>query len=236
MSSGAAIALAIFITLIVLIILVYVLFQKSVLPRNVARIVSKLYYYPTLPITITRNYFCGQHWNRVDSHVLIGAVPIASLGHVKELHKQGVRYVINLMDENEGPISEYKKCDPPIQQLYLPTIDHTEPTLEDLSAAVDFIKTHIQEAEDEQKQKKNTNNSDNSNTNENDDLIPKVYVHCKGGHGRAAAVVFCWLLYSQRLTPDECQRRLNVIRHVRKGLKDQENINLYFQQLPVVQK
>ena len=50
---------------------------------------------------------------------IIGAAPFASLGHVKAMHAEGVRAVINLCDEYRGPTEEYSNLG--IKQLYLPT-------------------------------------------------------------------------------------------------------------------
>lgn len=53
----------------------------------------------------------------------------------------------------------------------------------------------------------------------------KVYIHCKAGHGRSAAIVFAWLMYNdpkadlQQMNKEFCQ-----IRSVRKKLWQQKNI------------
>ena len=54
----------------------------------------------------------------------------------------------------------------------------------------------------------------------------KVMVHCKGGHGRGAAVAFAYLVskHGGSLTPEEAQARLNSVRDVRKRLYLQENL------------
>lgn len=87
----------------------------------------------------------------------MGAIPLSFLGHVDELYRIGVRGVINLCDEYGGPTKVYQQKG--IQQLHLPTIDHTEPNLDDLERAFTFMKEV-------------TGRGD------------AVYIHCKGGHGR----------------------------------------------------
>ncbi len=79
----------------------------------------------------------------------------------------GIKGVINLQDEYAGPVEEYKRLN--IDQLYLPTVDHYEPTYEDLKRSVSFIEKHTGRG-------------------------GGVYIHCKSGVGRSAAVAFCWLL------------------------------------------
>ena len=69
--------------------------------------------------------------------------------------------VVNLMDEWKGPVAAYQKYG--IQQLYLPTVDHVEPSVSDMQRAVNFIRRIRSQQE---------NNA--------------VFIHCKGGHGRSA--------------------------------------------------
>jgi atypical dual specificity phosphatase len=68
--------------------------------------------------------------------------------------------VINLMDEWRGPTAAYEKLG--IEQLYVPTVDHVEPSVGDMARAVAFIRRIRQTGQ------------------------PGVFIHCKGGHGRSA--------------------------------------------------
>ena len=59
-----------------------------------------------------------------------------------------------------------------------------------------------------------------------------VYVHCKAGHGRSAAVVLAWLLYKEPLAdPQDLNEKLCSLRDVRKSLWKQPNINIYLEWL-----
>jgi len=91
--------------------------------------------------------------------------------------------------------------------LRLPTTDHFEPTVEDLEKGVKFITEH-------------------------EALGKRVYVHCRAGHGRSAAVVFAWLLSKN---PDVDLQQLNreicELRDVRKTLWKQKNIIRYHSRL-----
>ena len=49
-------------------------------------------------------------------------------------------------------------------------------------------------------------------------------MHCKGGHGRSAAVAAAWLIHSEQLSPQAAQRRLSSVRRVRKTLDKQPNL------------
>jgi atypical dual specificity phosphatase len=94
-----------------------------------------------------------------------------------------------------------------MRHLHLPTTDHFEPSLVDLKTAVRFIAEH-------------------------EALGKKVYVHCRAGHGRSAAVVFAWLLAKnpnvdlEKLNEEFCR-----LRHVRRTLYKQPNILRFHAQL-----
>jgi atypical dual specificity phosphatase len=98
--------------------LLYAAFQAHLLPPAVARIVGRLCFYPTYPLTLWQRR--RELWTLVDSHVLLGVAPMAALGHVDQLYARGVRGVVNLCDEYAGPVAAYKKRH--MAQLYLPTI------------------------------------------------------------------------------------------------------------------
>ena len=137
--------------------------------------------------------------------LLVGAVPLPFAGHVEHLHRLGVRGVINMQYEYRGPKAEYEAMKPCIEQLYLPCVDHEEPSVEQLRSAVSFIRRYA-------------------------DSGDRVLVHCKGGHGRSAAVALAWLLTKQGgfHTPESGQERLNSVRSVRKKLYAQKNIRDFY--------
>lgn len=145
--------------------LTWILFQKKLLPKPVSRIVSKAFFLPTFPITAMMRV--GNYWTKVDDTLILGCAPMGFMGHPDKMYKLGVRGVINMCYEYGGPTSYYERLG--MKQLYLPTVDHFEPTLESMKAAVDFIKEHKERGE-------------------------KVYVHCKAAHGRAASIALCWMM------------------------------------------
>jgi len=59
----------------------------------------------------------------------------------------------------------------------------------------------------------------------------KVLVHCKAGHGRSAAVAFAYLVSSHggSLTLEQAQAHLSSIRHVRKKLYLQANLQSFYE-------
>jgi atypical dual specificity phosphatase len=152
----------------------YFLFQKKLLPLEVSKVVSKVFFLPTFPITALMRL--GNYWTKIDDTLILGCAPMGFLGHPDELYKLGVRGVVNMCYEYPGPKASYARLG--MKQLYLPTVDHTEPRVEQMKEAVAFIKFHKDKGE-------------------------KVYVHCKAGHGRAASIALCWMMHENRKTPDK---------------------------------
>jgi len=178
--------------------------------RRVERCVTlkqKALFWPTLPCTYARLAIDGRGlWCAVDETLVLGVAPVAVLRIPSTFHAMGVTGIINMMTENEylGPEASYAKRG--IQQLNLPTEDHFEPSLEDLITAVEFIDKHRRRR-------------------------GKVYVHCKAGHGRSAAVALAWLMRANNKLSDVEREALNLDllskRRVRNELHLQPNIRKF---------
>lgn len=143
-------------------IVTYGLFQKKLLPKPITKVVSKILFFPTLPITMLMRW--GNLWTTIDETLILGCAPVGFLGHAEKLHKLGVRGVVNMCSEYQGPSSFYDNLG--IKQLRLPTVDHFEPSVEQMKEACRFIKHYKDRGE-------------------------KVFVHCKAGHGRAGTHDTC---------------------------------------------
>lgn len=134
------------------------------------------------PVTIAWNYLLGRvlnmrdWWARIDEHVVIGAYPFSS--DVGSFGAERIRGVVNTCEEYAGPVQHYRRAG--IEQLHIPTIDFTSPTLADVEEGVAFIRKH----------------ASNGDT---------VYVHCKAGRGRSATVVVCYLIETRGMNPVEAQ-------------------------------
>eukprot|EP00542_Grammatophora_oceanica_P011425 CAMPEP_0194038048 /NCGR_PEP_ID=MMETSP0009_2-20130614/10317_1 /TAXON_ID=210454 /ORGANISM="Grammatophora oceanica, Strain CCMP 410" /LENGTH=311 /DNA_ID=CAMNT_0038680419 /DNA_START=23 /DNA_END=958 /DNA_ORIENTATION=+ len=178
----------------------YILNQKHMLPKPLSGIVSKVLFWPTLPITVSRRI--GEWSTVVDDTVIVGGAPFGFAGIPEKLQKEfGVAGVINMCDEYEGPTKTYKRLG--MTQLRLKTVDHFEPSVSDLKTAVGFIRKHQARGE-------------------------KVYVHCRAGHGRSAAVTFAWLLYCDPVVDaKELNEEFCKMRNVRKVLWKQPNIRAF---------
>ncbi len=114
----------------------------------------------------------------IDDVILLGVAPVSILGFPEYLQAAGVKGVVNMCDEFEGPVKEYNKRG--IKQLRLRTVDHFEPSVGNLIKGVKWIKEYEKKGE-------------------------KVYVHCKAGHGRSSAVVMAWLMAQEMGSPEELQ-------------------------------
>jgi atypical dual specificity phosphatase len=181
-------------------VVLYILNQKHLLPKPIGRVVSKALFWPTLPITVSRRI--GSWSTVVDETVIMGGAPFGFVNMPEYLHDEyGVTGVINMCEEYAGPVRKYSTLG--IHELWLPTVDHFEPSVQDLKSAVSFIQTHAKRGD-------------------------RVYVHCRAGHGRSAAAVFAWLIFrNPDVDPQVLNNELCQIRNVRKTLWRQPNIKEY---------
>ena len=95
--------------------------------------------------TLLWNMFLGRllkvrHWWDAleEEPILLGALPFSR--DIPHLQAEGVTGVINMCIEYPGPKTTYKNAG--IEQLWLPTVDFTPPTLSDIREAIDFIERH----------------------------------------------------------------------------------------------
>ena len=120
----------------------------------------------------------GNYWTKVDDVVYLGCAPMEIFNHPTELNKLGVEGVVNMCYEYPGPVASYDKLG--MKQLRMEVVDHEEPSVEQLKLAVSFISSYKQKGR-------------------------KVYVHCKAGHGRGAAVALAWLIHENPETSPKVQ-------------------------------
>eukprot|EP01118_Nematostelium_gracile_P018419 TRINITY_DN8176_c0_g1_i1.p1 TRINITY_DN8176_c0_g1~~TRINITY_DN8176_c0_g1_i1.p1 ORF type:complete len:119 (-),score=23.63 TRINITY_DN8176_c0_g1_i1:85-441(-) len=90
-----------------------------------------------------------------------------------------------MCEEWGGSVRAYKRFG--MEQLRLPVLDYTAPDLIQIERALDFISKYEQRGE-------------------------RVYVHCKAGRGRSAAVVAAWIMVKQNVSQSEAQKTLSRIR------------------------
>eukprot|EP01132_Coremiostelium_polycephalum_P000991 gene991-1257_t len=179
-----------------------ILFYKAKLPVGFARYLGRFHYYLTLPLNSISLYvgFRGNLLDAIDEYVYLGSMPM--FWNVKVLVKNDIQAVVNLCDEYDGPLSEYSKHS--IDQLHLPVVDHYEPSVQEIRQAIQFIEDKVSKRH-------------------------RVFVHCKAGRGRSAAIIICWIAYSQKISLERAQRLLVEKRSlVRKSLYKQKNVLAFY--------
>ena len=84
-------------------------------------LIAYLLFYPTLWYNqiLCRIFSWRNWWDRIDEHLIIGALPMKR--HVKPLHDEGIRAVVNTCNEYSGPLEHYNEHG--IDQLRVPTVD-----------------------------------------------------------------------------------------------------------------
>jgi atypical dual specificity phosphatase len=150
-----------------------------------SRLKARLLFAPTLAwnALLGRVLKVRRWWDEIDPAVVLGALPFAA--DVPRLAAAGITAVVNTCEEYGGPITAYERFG--IEQLRVPIVDFTHPTLAEVEKAVKFMENKV-------------------------DAGGKVYVHCKAGRGRSATVAACWLMAARRLNRHEAQLRLSQCR------------------------
>jgi atypical dual specificity phosphatase len=169
---------------------------------------ARFLFHPTLWWNVLLNKVWGHQrrwWDWIDDDVLLGALPFPR--HVIELKKLGIGGVVNTCCEYEGPLDLYREAD--IEQLALPTVDFTPPSLDQVQAGVSFMQKQVAAGR-------------------------KVYVHCKAGRARSATIVICYLI-QKGMTPKAAQQLLLEKRpHVMPELHRRKVVREFAEQQTVI--
>lgn len=112
------------------------------------------------------------NYNRITPQIYLGTNMCCQMDFDRVLLAKGVTLDISLEGERIDRPNGIR------YYLWLPTRDHTAPSLEKLSMGVHAMDVAIRAGE-------------------------KVYVHCKNGHGRGPTMVAAFLVKSRAMTVDE---------------------------------
>lgn len=130
----------------------------------------------------------------IKNKALFGAYPLQS--SVNEYEKLGVRYFIDLTEEGEKNIVKYKTK---YNYINYPIKDRRVPdcwkTFSELIIKISKIIKNLGTCE-------------------------KIYIHCKGGHGRSGILVACLLCYLYKMTPSEAITKTTIFHGRRKIMKE----------------
>lgn len=150
-----------------------------------------------------------RQWDAIDEYVILGAIPVG--GDLNRLRALGVTAIINLCEEFPG--ERQKLAALGMTQLHLPTLDYHCPSLDDINKALDFIRTH-------------TGSGGKRPAAANP--FERIYIHCKAGRGRSAAVALCYLMASRGLTAADAAKLLKQLRPaVRRRIHEQGPIRAF---------
>lgn len=163
---------------------------------RVRRWIARLVFVPTLGwnLLLGRVLHLRHWWDQIDAGVYLGALPLAR--DVPRWQALGVGAVVNMCAEYAGPEAAYRRAG--IEQLRLPTIDFTPPSLDQVQRGVAFIDAQLARGRG-------------------------VYVHCKAGRARSGTVVLCWLIAARGMSPAAAQARILARRpHANPHLADRD--------------
>ena len=128
-------------------------------------------------------------FSRVTPNLYIGA-QYGKRGR-KRLVAEGINVSVNLRDEFDDADHDLHFMD----YLYLPVVDNTAPSLDELEQGVEFIQQHIAEGN-------------------------KVYIHCKSGVGRAPTLTAAYLI-AEGSSVEDALARITTVRPFIRVLPDQ---------------
>jgi atypical dual specificity phosphatase len=182
----------------------YTSLNYSIEDNQMRHFIARTLFVPTLlwNMLLGRVLRIRNWWDQIEEHVFIGALPLAR--DVPKMKEAGIKAVVNTCEEYPGPVAQYEAAG--IEQLRIPSVDFTSPSMENVIQGVEFIEKNVRQGK-------------------------SVYVHCKAGRARSAMIVLCWLISSKGMTPEQGQKLLLEKRpHVHKRLAERRVVRDFYSQ------
>lgn len=184
------------------------MFLPMMLPSS--WIFARIAFYPSLLWGIATESSTKRWYDRIDTHVILGALPFKS--QTRELvENENVEAVVTMNEDYETRYianSKQEWAEWGVTQLQLSTVDfNNAPSQEMIQRGVAFI--------EEMNQNEKT-----------------VYVHCKAGRGRSTTLVACYLMKAKKLTPEKAHEYIKSRRpHILLASRQWEAIRLFHKSL-----
>lgn len=142
--------------------------------------------------------FITQHWwHPITEDLVLGGIPLANRDHMKQLQDLGIGAVCTILEDDEAnkttfistPVSakDWESAHIAYRRFSCPDMEAMD--LSDLRCAVEWVRSQVLAGK-------------------------KVYVHCKAGRGRSAAIIICYLIQYTGMTLEEATRCVSSKRSV----------------------
>ncbi|XP_057369166.1 phosphatidylglycerophosphatase and protein-tyrosine phosphatase 1-like [Daphnia carinata] len=160
-------------------------------PDKMSSVLARVLFFPSLAYNVMMEKISSRQWyNHVDNHVILGALPLRN--KTQELiETEKVNTVVSLNEDYEVKYlthqpEEWKKLG--VDAIRFSVVDMFEAPPQDmLLKGVEFINKKISDG-------------------------GVVYVHCKAGRSRSAALVACYLMKKHNWTPEQVILHLKSVR------------------------
>ncbi|CAF1223755.1 unnamed protein product [Adineta steineri] len=150
---------------------------------------ARLFFFPSYGYTHLLTFLGIRNgYDKIDNTVYVGILPTIAMQKYLIEHEK-VNAVISMNEDYEltyvSDQSLWAKHE--IQHLRLPTVDFSNPQVENLFHGVEFLRT-VRQAN------------------------KTAYIHCKAGRQRSANLAACYLIDTYGMTPEEAARSIRSIR------------------------